>query len=202
MRRWVNGFLALVLTVLCCVTMVLPAYAAEEGPKVSVPVKSSLKGTLPKPSESYTVVPKADNAAYPMPAGSENGSCSMTITGAGTKNFPEITYSRVGVYTYKLSQTAGTNKKCTYDKTEYLLKVTITNKSDYSGLEATVVLRPSADADKVDQAEFTNKYKVESSNTVKTGDESTPALYAALVVISMAVIVALFLTRNRKKTEE
>lgn len=202
MKKWLNVFLALVMAVMCSVTMALPAYAAEL-PEVSVPVTISLSGTLPRPAEDYTVVLKADDAAYPMPEGTVDGTYTMTITGEDTKNFPSVTYDRVGVYTYTVYQVAGTNKKCTYDDTVYALKVTITNKADYSGLEATAVLYPDTDGEKLTGAEFANKYKVDPpSDTPKTGDESSPMLYAVLIVVSMGVIVTLFLTRKSKKSEE
>lgn len=215
MRKLLNALLALVMTVMCSMTMVLPAYAAEL-PGVSVPVTISLSGTLPYPAEDFTVVLKADDAAYPMPNGTVNGAYSMTITGEDTDNFPMITYERVGVYTYTVYQVAGTNKKCTYDDTVYSLTVTVSNKADYRGLEATAVLYPDSEGDKLPGAEFENKYKVEPpsdtpktgnestppSDTPKTGDESTPLLYAVLIVVSMGVIITLFLTRKSKKIEE
>lgn len=202
MRKWLNVFLALVMTVMCSMTMVLPAYAAEL-PGVSVPVTLSLSGSLPYPAEDYTVVLKADDAAYPMPEGSVDGAYSLTITGEDTENFPTITYDRVGIYTYTVYQVAGANQKCTYDDTVYSLTVTISNKEDYSGLEATAVLYPDSDGDKLPGAEFANKYKVDPpSDMPKTGDESSPLLYAVLIVVSMGVIVTLFLTRKSKKSEE
>lgn len=202
MRKWLNVFLALVMTVMCGTTLVLPAYAAAL-PGVSVPVTISLSGTLPYPAEDYTVVLKADDSTYPMPEGSVDGAYSLTITGEDTESFPTITYDRVGVYTYTVYQVAGTNQKCTYDDTVYSLTVTISNKEDYSGLEATAVLYPDSDGDKLPGAEFANKYRVDPpSDTPKTGDESSPLLYAVLIVVSMGVIVTLFLTRKSKKSEE
>lgn len=202
MKKWLNVFLALVMAVMCSVTMALPAYAAEL-PGVSVPVTISLSGTLPYPAEDFTVVLKADDADYPMPEGTVNGAYTMTITGEDTENFPAITYDRVGVYTYTVYQVAGTNKKCTYDDTVYALTVTISNKEGFSGLEATAVLYPDSEGEKLPGAEFENKYKVEPpSDTPKTGDESAPLLYAVLIVVSMGVIVGLLLTRKSKKIEE
>lgn len=202
MRKWLNVSLALVMTVMCCMTLVLPAYAAEL-PGVSVPVTISLSGTLPYPAEDFTVVLKADDTAYPMPEGAVDGAYSLTITGEDSENFPAITYDRVGVYTYTLYQVAGTNPKCTYDDTVYSLTVTISNREDYSGLEATAVLYPDSDEDKLPGAAFANQYQVDPpSDTPKTGDESSPALYAALIVVSMGMIVALFLTRKSKISEE
>ena len=202
MRKWLNVFLALVMTVICSTTMILPAYAAEL-PGVSVPVTISLSGTPPYPAEDYMVVLKADDSAYPMPEGSVDGAYSLTITGEDTENFPTITYDRVGIYTYTVYQVAGSNKKCTYDDTVYTLKVTISNKEDYSGLEATAVLYPDSDGKKLRGAEFANKYKVDPpSDAPRTGDESSPLLYAVLIAVSIGVIVALFLTRKSNKSEE
>ena len=214
MRKWLNVSLALVMIVICSTTMILPAYAAElPGVSVSVPVTISLSGTLPYPAEDYTVVLKADDSACPMPEGSDDGAYSLTITGEGTKNFPAITYDRVGIYFYTVYQVAGSNKKCTYDDTVYTLKVTISTKEDYSGLEATAVLYPDSDGKKLRGAEFANKYKVDPpsdtpnkvdppSDAPRTGDESSPLLYAVLIAVSMGVIVTLFLTRKSKKREE
>lgn len=204
MRKWLNVFLALVMTVMCGTTLVLPAYA-EELPGVSVPVTISLSGTLPYPAEDYMVVLKADDSAYPMPEGSVDGAYSLTITGEDTENFPTITYDRVGIYTYTVYQVAGTNQKCTYDDTVYTLMVTISNKEDYSGLEATAVLYPDSDGDKLPGAEFDNVYetvKPIDPNTPATGDESTPVLYAVLIAVSLGVIVCLFLIRKSQKAEE
>lgn len=204
MKKWLNVFLALVMTVMCSMIMILPVYAAEL-PGVSVPVTISLSGTLPYPEEDYKVVLKAEDADYPMPEGTVNGACSMTITGEGTANFPTIIYDRVGVYSYRIYQVAGTNKKCTYDDRVYTLTVTVSNKTDYSGLEATAVLHLDSEGDKLPGAKFENKYKVEQEPTPdlpKTGDESTPLLYAVLMVVSMGVLVRLFSTRKSKKIEE
>ena len=206
MRKWLNVFLALVMTVICSTTMIMPAYA-EELPGVSVPVTISLSGTLPYPAEDYVVVLKADDSAYPMPEGSVDGAYSLTITGEDTENFPTITYDRVGIYTYTVYQVAGTNQKCTYDDTVYTLMVTISNKEDYSGLEATAVLYPDSEGDKLPGAEFDNEYETvkptpTDPDSPKTGDESTPVLYAVLIAVSLGVIVCLFLTRKSQKAEE
>lgn len=199
MKRWFTILMALVV---CCMTMVLPVYAAEQ-PRVSIPVTIDLKGGVPHTPEDYTVVLAAEDAACPMPEGSKDGAYVLTITGKDTEKFPAMTYDRVGVYTYKIYQVAGTNKKCTYDKTVYTLIVTITNNADYTGLEATAVLYPDSVDVKTDKAIFVNKYKVApSTDTPQTGDASTPMLYAVLTAVSMGVIAGLFLTRKSKKIEE
>lgn len=202
MKKWLSVFLALVMSVMCGMAMALPAYA-EELPGVSVPVTITLSGTLPNPAEGFNVVLKADDADYPMPEGAADGTYTMTVTGEGTESFPSIPYSRVGVYTYKVYQEAGTNEKCTYDDTVYTLVVTVSNKEDFSGLETTAVLYPDSEGDKLPAAEFDNKYEVEQPAEVpQTGDEFALLPFAALCVISMGVIVALLLARKSKKIEE
>lgn len=199
MKRWLTILMALVV---CCMTMVLPVYAAEQ-PSVSIPVTIDLKGDVPYTPEDYTVVLSAEDAAYPMPEGSKDGAYRLTITGKDTEKFPAMTYDRVGVYTYKIYQVAGNNKLCSYDKTVYTLIVTITNNADYTGLEATAVLYPNSVDVKTDKAIFVNDYKVApSTDAPQTGDASTPMLYAVLTAVSIGVIAGLFLTRKSKKIEE
>lgn len=204
MKRWMSIILGTVMAVMCMMSMSMPAFAAEN-PGVPIPVTVSLSGTLPKPAEDFTIKLRADNASYPMPEGSVGDVYTMTITGADTKNFPTITYNRVGIYTYTIYQVAGSNKKCTYDETVYELMVYITNAEDGSGLEATAVLYPDSEGDKLPGAEFKNEYETEKTTTTdtpKTGDEANPILYAVLIAVSLGVIVVLILTRKTRKTEE
>lgn len=201
MKKRTNIILGAVLAVVCMVSMSIPALA-EENPGVSIPVSISLSGTLPDPAEAFTVSLKADDASYPMPEGSDGGVCTMTITGADTKNLPTVTYDRVGIYTYTIYQTAGSNAKCTYDDTVYTLTVYITNAEDGDGLDATAVLYPDTEGDKQPCAGFENVYETVKPVDPKTGDDSSPVLYAVLIAASIGVIAALFLTRKSGKTEK
>lgn len=202
MKKWSIVFAAWIAVLACMTGAAVPVYAAE-GPEISVPVTISLSGTLPHPAETFTVLIKADAPEYPMPHGTVDGICSMTITGEDTKHFPAITYGRVGVYTYKVYQIAGANEKCTYDDIVYTLTVTVSNRADYNGLEVTAVIHPDSEGAKVPGVLFENKYKVESPpDPPRTGDEAAPVLYAVLIVVSMGVIAGLLLTRKRKHTEE
>lgn len=164
MKRWLSIILGTVMAVVCMTALTVPAFAAET-PSVSIPVTVSLTGTQPEQAEDFAVVLKADDAAYPMPDGAENGAYTMTVTGADTKNLPTIAYDRVGIYTYTIAQTAGSNTKCTYDDTVYTLTVQVTNAEDGSGLEAVAVLYPDAEGDKQPGAVFQNAYAVEPTPT-------------------------------------
>ncbi len=172
MKRWMSIIFRAVMAAMCMLAMTVSAFAAET-PAVTVPVTVSLTGTLPEPAEEYNVVLKAEDAAYPMPEGAKDGEYALTITGESTENFPEITYNRVGIYTYTIAQVAGSNEKCTYDKTVYTLTVQITNAEDGDGLEATAVLYADEDGNKRPCAEFTNEYEVETTEEETTVEETT-----------------------------
>lgn len=221
MKKCRSIFFAMVMTMLCSIRMVLPIYAAQI-PEISVPVTISLSGTLPETEESFSINLKADSTDIPMPQGSKDGIYTMMIKGAGTKNFPVITYDKVGVYTYRIVQTAGNAQNCKYDDTVYLLKVTISNKEDHSGLEATVVIRPETQTEKTSSAEFHNEYETKTEETTKTsepeqpqeetkseptevlptGDHSNVIFYVTLLVGSIAVVLVLLLMRKDDKQDE
>lgn len=205
MKRWTRVVLSAVTLVMCLMTMALPALAAGNT-EVSIPVTVALTGTKPKPEEKYTIELESTPAGQPMPTKS-----TMTITGADKDSF-KIQFDTVGVYYYTITQKPGTNKKCTYDKTVYLVEVYITNNQDMTGLESTVLVYKQidmkdtadgqTDSKKVDEILFTNKYKVQSSGTPKTGDESSPLLYGMLIALGLGILLALFFTRRPRTMEE
>lgn len=203
MKKCWSILLAMVVTVMCGALTMQSALAAGEA-TLSIPVEISLSGTLPDKAEDFTVCLEAKDAGNPMPEGASGKVYRMTLSGEGSKNLPSIAFDKVGKYAYRVYQVAGTNEKCTYDDTVYTLDVSVTNNADYTGLEITAVLSPDSDEAKASGAVFENKYEVElpePSESPKTGDESSPMLYAALILVSLGVIVSLLLTRKSKKSE-
>lgn len=209
MKRWTRVVLSAVTLVMCLMTMALPALAAGEM-EVEIPVTVKLTGTKPKPEEEYTIKLESTVTGQPMPTGATGDAFTMTITGADTDSF-KIQFDTVGVYYYTITQTPGTNKKCTYDKTVYQVEVYITNNQNMTGLESTVVVYKltdkkdddgQTDLSKVKEILFTNKYKVQSSGTPKTGDESSPVLYGVLIALGLGILLALFFTRRPRTMEE
>lgn len=205
MKRWMSIILGTVLAVMCVMSTTVSALAAEN-PGVTVPVTISISGKKPRPAEDYTIQLKADDASFPMPEGSDGGVYTLTITGPDTKNFPTITYDRVGIYTYTIYQVAGSSRRCTYDDSVYTLTVYVTNAEDGSGLEATAVLRLDPDGDKLSGAEFTNKYRSAqpapdpvNPSSPRTGDESNLVLYTGLCAVSMGMIAVLLRKRKEAK---
>ncbi len=177
MKRTMRVFFSLAAAVIL-ISLSLPALAAEN-PTVSVPVSVTLENA-PEVSEDYTVVLKADDASYPMPEGSSDGELKTVINGEASVNLPSITYNHVGIYTYTIFEEVGTNEKCTYDSTVYTLTVYITNEEDGSGLEATAVLYPETQGDKLACAEFKNVYEPEPTpeptNTPSPSPSPSPSV--------------------------
>lgn len=194
--------LAMVVSVMCSALTMPFALAAGEA-TLSIPVEISLSGTLPDEAETFTICLEAMDAGNPMPEGASGKVYRMTLSGEGTKNLPSIAFDKVGKYAYRVYQVAGINEKCTYDDTVYTLDVSVTNNADYTDLEVTAVLSPNSDEAKASGAAFENEYEIEiePSESPKTGDESSPMLYAILILVSLGVIVSLLLTRKSKKSE-
>lgn len=214
MKKIRSMMLILLVAAFCGLGVAQTVFAAEL-PTVEVPVEIVLTGTLPEPAEDFVVTLKAMDPSCPMPADSTDGECSITIKGAGKASFPVITYDRVGVYAYTITQKVGENPKCTYEELAYRLTVYVTN-AENGGLETTAILDKGDDTEKLDCAVFHNAYDVEPTETEPpttvppvteppvtppTGDETNFALYGLLAVVSAGVLVGLVMTR-KKKTEE
>lgn len=84
----------------------------------------------------------------PMPAGSQNGTVTVTNKGSGF-TFGQMVYTMPGVYTYHVKELAGTDKTIGYSTQEYDVTVTVT---DQGGL-----LSASADRQATD-VRFDNTY--------------------------------------------
>ena len=165
--------LTLAALILCLAAMMSPALAAANGLTVQLDAGITLEGTLPDPAETYTIRLTADDSANPMPGGQTGGSYDLEITGAGAASFPEITYDKLGIYTYTIAQVAGSNADCTYDARTYSLTVSVINAGQGGGLAVEVALREDGAVEKTDKAVFHNAYKVivpTAAPTTEPGD--------------------------------
>lgn len=63
----------------------------------------------------------------PMPAGSQNGTVTVTNRGSGF-TFGQMVYTMPGVYTYHVKELAGTDKTIGYSTQEYDVTVTVTDR--------------------------------------------------------------------------
>lgn len=199
-KRIFRVFLSLMLTGICLLTAA-PDVLAAATVGVGIPVEVKVTGNRPTTPQTYQLLLQAENSNSPMPSGSKDGACSITITGSGNGVFPDIVFDTVGVYSYTVRQVKGTNSRCTYDDTVYDVNITVTYTADGSALEATTAIRESGSTEKVQKAKFVNQYAYPPSDTPKTGDSFPFALYGALTVVSIGILVGLYLTRKKKETE-
>ena len=93
-----------------------------------------------------------DNA--PMPKGSVDGEKTETITGEGQTDFGKITFTRVGTYTYKVTEELGNEASYNYDSTEYTLTYKVTDVRGTLKAEQSI----TAGGKSADAMVFTNKY--------------------------------------------
>lgn len=203
MKKYVQRIAAAMLTLALCAVSLTPAVLADDDSvsisssssstvsssapesapkKIEVPVQVDLTGTLPDTAESFEIVlnPASGEETNPMPAGSENGAYTLIVNGDGstslTANFPEIEFTRVGIYHYTITQTPGSNPDCYYDPAVYALTVYVTN-ADNGGLEKSFTLYKDNSTVKTDKALFTNDYAdpdIVTIQAIKTLDGKTP----------------------------
>lgn len=149
--------MAVLVLVMSITMLAVPASAASATPTVEIPVSIELTGTLPTPAEKFTIEMKADDASFPLPSGA-SGVYTTEITGAGSTKL-QITYTRVGIYTYTIRQLPGTNEDCYQDATEYTVTVYVTN-AEGGGLDTTVAIYEKDKDDAIKQHEivFKNRY--------------------------------------------
>lgn len=229
MRRKYIGYVMVLLTLIMCLIVATPKAIAAEIATVEIPVSVNVTGYPPDIDEDFEIVFKANNSSYPMPSASAAGVYKMIITGASSAKLPEIEFPALGIYSYTISQTTGTDELCTYDESIYNIKVYITNAEDGSGLVATVIAYKASETDKLDEIEFVNDYEIEipeeeipggptdppatdppatdppatdpPDDAPKTGDDTVIWPYIALFVGAIAVILLLTLTGKKKNTE-
>lgn len=192
-----NKCKTVIMTVICALAMcfgIFTNYAeAAEVSGAGIRAKVVLSGTIPQQDETYIIEMEAENEDTPMPAGSEDGVCCLSITGAGEKNFPEITYSELGVYRYFIRQKQGTNEKCSYDDTRYNLLVTVMNsEADPDGFAVSCALYDEEMSEKQSELVFQNRYEstgngVKKKYTPKTGDTSETGLYVMGIMFFLTI---------------
>ena len=141
------------------------------------PVYKTVTGNPSKDSTfSFTLTP--ENAAYPMPEGSENGVKTTSITGSGSSEFGSITFAAPGTYTYTVAEVKGDAGGYEYATNVHTLTYTVTDNGD-----GTLAVSRTIDGEEnaADNAvSFTNKYS--ASGTVDTDAEGSAFLTKAYSV--------------------
>lgn len=161
---------------------------------VDPPVEKRISGDRPSVNSTFTFYLKADNASYPMPEGSTSGVRVVTLTGAGSVDFGNITYTQAGTYTYTVYEKAGSSSGYTYDATVYHMTVVVTETS--GKLSATRTITNASGAVQAGLV-FTNAY--DTPDGPKTGDESKAYLWWILIALGLICLVAAFLPGKKNK---
>ena len=162
---------------------------------VDPPVQKVISGDTPSTSGTFVFYLKADDAAYPMPSGSTGGTAVLSITGAGTKDFGNITFTQAGTYTYTVYERKGSLGGYKYDTTVYTMKIVVTQ--DGSGtLTAARTITDSAGKTQSGLT-FVNEY--DESTDPKTGDASLRSLWWILLLAAGAGVGLALYLKNRQK---
>ncbi len=153
-------------------------------------IEKKLTGDAPAKAETYRFKLTAkDNA--PMPEKD-----SVTVTGAGKVSFPEIKYTKAGTYVYEISEVAGTDKSCTYDKTVYTVTVTVTENMDGTLSAKSAITTGNKTASSI---LFTNSYPKAEKKAPSTGDSSRLGLWLGLALAGgCGCAAAVVLTKRRE----
>ncbi|MGI6212372.1 MAG: Spy0128 family protein [Anaerovoracaceae bacterium] len=102
------------------------------------PVEKQVTGDTPDQDSVFTFTMEAlpDQSTLPegmdqlpMPAGAEGQSVEVSITGSGSAEFGDITFTKPGTYVYRITENAGSDENYTYDTTAYIVKYVVTQDS-------------------------------------------------------------------------
>ena len=146
--------------------------AAADGVSETLNVSISVKGTPPATSETYTIRLTADGD-FPMPTGAEGRNYDLKVTGAASASFPVISYDRVGIYTYSVTQVPGTQAGVKYDDSVFNVKVQVYNNAAGDGFEIVTAIRKRGNETKT-PITFVNTYPTElvSKTVQKNWDDN------------------------------
>lgn len=148
--------------------------SAAQTASVSIPVSQIFKNGSSESVDAaftYRIAPK--EVGNPMPENAKDG----TFTMEGTKNLSlgPITFKRVGIYEYEVSQVIKSkNTGYTYDEKVYKVMVYVKN-DDADGLRTELFLiKKDGDKDgsKVESIEFSNSYQ-EQATVITSEDDTT-----------------------------
>ena len=114
----------------------------------------------------------------PILQGENRDGRTVLITGAGTIDFGSWTYYKEGIYTYTVTETAGSDEHYSYDTTVYLVTDTVKDQNGQLTVERKITISDSGET--VTDIVFTNillkqYYYMGESETEAEDNETTTA---------------------------
>ena len=103
---------------------------------------------------------------------------TATVKGAGSASFGDITFTKAGTYTFKISETKGNDAGYTYDESVYTLKVIVEDVDSALTIKSRTYEKEDGESSE-ERALFTNTYSVEPTEYTpqveKTVTGNTPS---------------------------
>ena len=145
-NRVLFGMTALIMLV-CCLSVCAPAVQATEA-------DDTLTATIPVSVTDIGYQVEEDHLII-LDAKTEGEDQQVTITGSGEDEFT-LTFDKLGVYKYELSQQAGESERGNYDTTVYEISVYVTKNLETGDVELNMSI--SNGETKVESCDFENMY--------------------------------------------
>lgn len=119
--------------------------------------------------------------------------------------FDKIVLTEAGTYTYTVFEETGTLENVKYDKTEYVVEVTVTDDGKGKLVASAPVIKKAGNNDVVAEIVFENTYTVptpEYPDSPQTGDNTNLGLWFALLFISGGGLIGTTLYGRKRRFEE
>ena len=133
---------------------------------VDPPVSKVIEGEKPASTHTFSFVLSPLDSSYPMPEGTENGTKTINIAGAGVKEFGAIKFTEPGTYAYSISEKQEDVEGYTFDKTVYVVTYVVTEDNGELHVERTIKTNMGVVKDNI---VFTNYYKKPGPKIPQTG---------------------------------
>ena len=145
------------VALMLCLLLLGVAHAGGSIVAGSVDVEVSVNGLFPP--DTYVIEMTADDPSFPMPEGSSGGVYKLTLNGPGAGKIPQITFDKLGVYTYTIKQLKGNSAFAkSYDATVYHYTVAVTRNTKTNEWFPQAWLTVEGKDTKPDKCSFVNEY--------------------------------------------
>ena len=149
-------------------------------------VQKRLTGETPPSKAPFTFVLSATSTECPMPEGSKDGIKEITIQGAGTIGFGEISFPKQGTYVYTIYEKNVGTHGYTYDSSVYTVSYCVTEKDGKLEVQRTIANNQTSEKDNI---VFTNLYGSKLPQTGKVWWPVPLLFLSGIVLVSLGTIV-------------